>query len=142
MALNAKEIEFAHNYIVEPNAYQAALKAGYADSTAKDSSKWINPEESLKKPNKFKQELYDYIEGLRKNDKREEAAILSRVEKKKILAEIARNVNNDISDRIRAIDTDNKMDGEYTNNVRVEGNINNPFEGLTTEQLLKMAGDS
>lgn len=142
MALNAKELEFAHNYIVEPNAYQAALKAGYADSTAKESSKWINPDESLKNPNKFKQELYDYIESLRATDKREEAAILSRIEKKKILAEIARDVNNDISDRIRAIDTDNKMDGEYTNNIQVKGSINNPFEGLTTEQLMKLAGDS
>lgn len=27
-------------------------------------------------------------------------------------------------------------------NVQVEGNINNPFEGLTTEELLKLAGDS
>ena len=142
MALNVKELEFAHNYIVEPNAYQAALKAGYADSTAKESSKWINPDESLKNPNKFKKELFDYIEKLRANDKREENAILSRIEKKKILAEIARDVNNDNSDRIRAIDTDNKMDGEYTNNVKIEGNINNPFERLTTEQLLKLAGDS
>lgn len=141
MALNAKEIEFAHNYIVEPNGYQAALKAGYAESTAKDASKWINPNENLKKPNKFKQELYDYVECLRENDKKEENAILSRIEKKKILAKIARNENNDISDRIRAIDTDNKMDGEYTSNIQVRGVINNPFEGLTTEQLLKLAGD-
>lgn len=138
MALNAKELEFAHNYIVEPNAYQAALKAGYADSTAKDSSKWINPEESLKKPNKFKQELYDYIESLRATDEKEEAAILSRLEKKKILAKIARDINNDISDRIRAIDTDNKMDGEYTNNVKIEGSINNPFSSLSTEELKKL----
>lgn len=27
-------------------------------------------------------------------------------------------------------------------NIQVEGNINNPFEGLTTEQLMKLAGDS
>ena len=27
-------------------------------------------------------------------------------------------------------------------NVHVEGNINNPFEGLTTEQLLKLVGDA
>ena len=26
-------------------------------------------------------------------------------------------------------------------NVQLEGNINNPFEGLTTEQLLKLVGD-
>lgn len=27
-------------------------------------------------------------------------------------------------------------------NIQVEGNINNPFEGLTTEQLIKLVGDS
>lgn len=27
-------------------------------------------------------------------------------------------------------------------NVHVEGNINNPFEGLTTDQLLKLVGDA
>jgi len=142
MALNAKELEFAHNYIVEPNAYQAALKAGYAESTAKDSSKWINPEENLKKPNKFKRELYEYIESLRANDEREGDALLDRSEKKKILAEIARDKKNDISDRLKAIDLDNKMDGEYTSNVKLEGTINNPFEGLTTEELIKLAGDA
>lgn len=141
MALNAKEIDFAHNYIIEPNAYRAALKAGYAESTAKESSKWINPDETLKNPNKFKRELYDYIEKLRANDDREDEAILCRAEKKRILAEIARDIANDPSDRIRAIDTDNKMDGEYTSNVKIEGNINNPFNDLTADELRQLIDD-
>lgn len=121
MALKPKEIEFAHKYIVEPNAYQAALDAGYAESTAKEASKWINPNESLKNPNKFRKELYDYIENLRGTDAKEEGAIMDRAEKKKMLAEIARNKENDISDRLKAIDLDNKMDGEYTSNVKIDG---------------------
>ena len=141
MALNDRELEFAQNYIIEPNAYSAALKAGYKDSTAKDASKWINPDENLKKPNKFKPELYKYIAELRARDNREETAILSRAEKKELLAEIARNKENAPSDRIKAIDIDNKMDGEYTSNINVEGNIKNPFAGLTTEELKKLAED-
>ena len=130
MALNPKEIDFAHNYIVEPNAYQAALDAGYADSTANDASKWINPEESLKKPNKFKQELYDYVEELRANDDKENKAILTRTKKKEILAQIAEDPATPISDRIRAIDIDNKMDGEYVTKLQGEVNLQPKLEDL------------
>lgn len=65
MALNDREKLFADEYIKLGNAYQAALNAGYAESTAKDASKWINPEESLKKPykkSKFKPEVREFID--------------------------------------------------------------------------------
>lgn len=65
MALNEREKLFADLYIKYGNAYQAALEAGYANSTAKDSSKWIN-REILKKPNekkKFKPEVREYIDA-------------------------------------------------------------------------------
>lgn len=64
MALNDREKLFAEEYIKLGNAYQAALNAGYAKSTAKDASKWVNPEENLKKPNeksKYKPEVREYI---------------------------------------------------------------------------------
>lgn len=66
MALNDREKLFIINYIRLGEAYPAALEAGYADSTAKESSKWINPE-ILKNPNekeskKFKPEVYAAIQ--------------------------------------------------------------------------------
>ena len=64
MALNDREKLFADEYIKLGNAYQAALNAGYAKSTAKDASKWLNPEENLKKPHeksKYKAEVREYI---------------------------------------------------------------------------------
>ena len=66
MALNDREKLFVINYIKLGEAYPAALEAGYADSTAKESSKWINPE-ILKNPNekeskKFKPEVYAAIQ--------------------------------------------------------------------------------
>lgn len=61
MALNDREKLFVDEYILLGNAYQAALNAGYKESTAKEASKWINPE-TLKNPNekerkKFKPEV-------------------------------------------------------------------------------------
>ena len=66
MALSDREKLFADFYIKLGNAYQAALQAGYAKSTAKDASKWINPEENLKKPNgksKYKPEVRKYMDA-------------------------------------------------------------------------------
>ncbi len=61
MVLNDREKLFVDEYILLGNAYQAALNAGYKESTAKEASKWINPE-TLKNPNekerkKFKPEV-------------------------------------------------------------------------------------
>lgn len=64
MALSNREKLFADLYIKLGNAYQAALQTGYAKSTAKDASRWINPDESRKKPNKkskYKPEVREYI---------------------------------------------------------------------------------
>ena len=66
MALNDREKLFADEYIKLGNAYQAALNAGYKDSTAKEASKWINPE-ILKNPNekerkRFKPEVREFID--------------------------------------------------------------------------------
>lgn len=66
MALKDREKLFVVHYIKLGEAYPAALEAGYKDSTAKESSKWINPE-ILKNPNekerrKFKPEVYAAIQ--------------------------------------------------------------------------------
>lgn len=44
MALNDRQKLFVTEYIKLGNAYQAALNAGYKESSANDASKWINPE--------------------------------------------------------------------------------------------------
>lgn len=65
MALNYRENLFVANYIKLGEAYPAAIEAGYAESTAKEASKWINID-TLKNPNekerkKFKPEVYAAI---------------------------------------------------------------------------------
>lgn len=57
MALNDKQSLFIDEYIKLGNAYQAALKAGYKESSARDASKWINPE-ILKNPSENERKKY------------------------------------------------------------------------------------
>lgn len=61
-----REELFAKNYIIVPDAYKAALAAGYAESTAKDASKWIsNPIKPNGKVNeKFKERVKNRIKEL------------------------------------------------------------------------------
>lgn len=54
-------------------------------------------------------------------------AVLTRQRKREILCTIAESEENEPRDRIRAIDTDNKMEGEYTEKVEVKATDNNLF---------------
>lgn len=42
--LRDKERIFCEEFLVDLNAYAAAVRAGYSDAYARDASKWINPE--------------------------------------------------------------------------------------------------
>ena len=55
-------------------------------------------------------------------NKLEDEAIMTAIEKRRMLREMATNCNNSITDRIKAIDTDNKMAGEYI--TKVEADVN------------------
>ena len=68
-------------------------------------------------------------------------AVMTRNEKRKLLAEMARNNELSAADRQRAIDLDNKMEDEYTNNVNLSTNAKNPLAGLSTEELKKLVAD-
>ena len=111
-----RELKFAEVYIACGNAIQAAIAAGYSEKTAEYASNWLNP----RKPKKYKPELADYIRQL--SDEQQNERILTAGERKVELSEIARNKNELAADRIRAIDTLNKMTGEYTVKVTAEVN--------------------
>jgi phage terminase small subunit len=66
---------------------------------------------------------------------------MSATERKEWLSRLIQDEGEETKDKLKAVDILNKMDGEYTEKVQVNGNINNPFEGLTTEELKKLAGD-
>lgn len=46
-----------------------------------------------------------------------------------------------ISDKIKAVDTLNKMDNAYQQNINIKGTIVNPYSNLTEEELRKLAQD-
>ncbi|MGH1648930.1 terminase [Enterococcus gilvus] len=70
----------------------------------------------------------------------QDEAILTRKERMVKLSEIAQD-DEYPGDQIRAIDTLNKMDGIYTNKVELSGEVKakNPYAGLTTEELRRLA---
>ena len=69
-------------------------------------------------------------------------AIMKRKDRMIVLSDIAADGNEKTEARIKAIDTLNKMDGEYTGKLELSGEINskNPYAGLTTEELKKLIG--
>lgn len=66
-------------------------------------------------------------------------AVMSIQERKEWLSQVVQNDEEELKDRLRAVDTLNKMDGAYIENINVNGQINNPMQGLTTEELRKIA---
>lgn len=60
--MTAKQKRFCDEYIIDCNAAQAAVRAGYSEKTARFASQWIN-ENNLKKPtSKYVSEMRQYID--------------------------------------------------------------------------------
>jgi phage terminase small subunit len=143
MALNDREKLFADEYIKLGNAYQAALNAGYSKATAKGASKWINPDESPKKPNeksKFKPAVRAFIDE--RMAEKEKELIADQDEVLRYLTAVmrgqsassvlARDIDGseqviekppDEKERLRAAELIGKRYGLYTEKVDVNGSI-------------------
>ncbi len=81
---------------------------------------------------------------LRYNELQEEAkdeAILSRKDRMVTLSGIATDEYENTSDRIKAIDTLNKMDNAYVHKLELSGEVtnSNPLAGLSEEELRRLA---
>lgn len=107
--LNARQRKFAEYYAQSGNAAESAVKAGY-------SAKYANTNASKLLQNTT---ITNYIKEL--SDKLKDERIMSAKDRQVALSDIARNDEQDTSDRIRAIDTLNKMTGEYT--VKVDAKV-------------------
>jgi hypothetical protein len=70
------------------------------------------------------------------------SAIMTATQRKEWLTDLIKDEDEETKDRLKALDILNKMDGEYTEKVELNGNVNNPFEGLTTEELKKLIRDA
>lgn len=97
--LTDKQRRFCEEYVVDWNATQAAIRAGYSEKTAH-----VTGQENLRKPI-----IQEYVERCKKDVAR--LAGISAVQNAIWLKEIAASVEEKASDRIRAIDVLNKMEG-------------------------------
>lgn len=126
--MNVRQKRFAEYYAQSGNAAWSAVKAGYSEKYAGQ-----NADKLLKNTN-----IAQYIREL--NEMAQDERIMTARERQVMLSDIARD-GSLTQDRLRAVDILNKMTGEYV--TKIEGNIsadiNNPFAGLTTEELRQIA---
>ena len=60
--LTEKQKRFCEEYLIDLNATQAAIRAGYSEKTAERASDWINEAGQEKPSSKYKPELREYID--------------------------------------------------------------------------------
>ena len=130
LKLNARQKAFCEYYVASGNATESAIKAGYKEKYA-----GVNTDKLLKNTN-----IQKYIEELQ--EKAKGNRIMTAIERREFLTSMIKDGAVKDTDRLKALDILNKMDGEYTQKVEVNGNINsNPFNGLTTDELKEIIKD-
>lgn len=110
--LTAKQEKFIQN-IVAGMTQRQAYKAAYDAENMDD--KTIDKEACLLFNNPNIAERYKEL-----LEKLEEQAIMTALDKRKMLKEMAENTDNSVLERLKAIDVDNKMAGEYVTKVQGE----------------------
>ena len=106
--MTERQKKFAEYYAQCGNAAQSAIQAGYSEKYAGQ-----NADKLLKNTN-----IADYIREL--TEAAQTARIMTARERQAILSDIAKDKHNKLSDRIRAINTLNKMTGEYVVKIQAE----------------------
>jgi phage terminase, small subunit len=129
LKLNARQKSFCEFYVASGNATESAIKARYSEKTARSIGQRLLTNVDIKK----------YIKELQ--EKAKESRILTAREKREWLSEVIKNGNEKLQDRLKALDILNRMDGDYVEKVQLSGEVkrSNPFEGLTTKELKKLA---
>ena len=128
--MNARQKRFAEFYAQSGNAAWSAVQAGYSEKFAGQ-----NAGKLLKNTN-----IADYIREL--TERAQDERILTAKERQVMLSDVARGPAA-TRDRLRAIDILNKMTGEYVTKIEgsISAEVSDPFKGLTTEELKRLAGE-
>ena len=126
--LNARQKKFAEYYAQSGNTVQSAINAGYSENYANANACRLLENVRVK----------EYIEEL--TDKAKDERILTAKDRQVLLSDIAKDKEEDTSDRIRAIDTLNKMTGEYLNKVEVSGSLETEKSKL--DSLIEQMSDN
>lgn len=127
MKLTERQKKFAEYVHQCGNTVESCIKAGYSEKYANAQGYKLLENVGVKK---YLQELTEKS----KNDR-----ILTATQRQEILSDIARNEENYPSDRIKSIDTLNKMTGEYLQKVEVSSNTEN---SKLDDILMQLKGDT
>lgn len=111
--LTVKQEKFVLN-LINGMSQREAYKRSYNAANMSDKSIDNKASKLLKEP-KISTRYRELLAEL------ERTMVMSAFEKRMILRQIATDKESSDSDKIRAIDTDNKMSGEYT--TKIEGNV-------------------
>lgn len=115
--MNARQKKFAEYYAQSGNAADSAIKAGY-------SAKFVNTNATKLLQNTT---ISEYIREL--TEKAKDERIMTARDRQVLLSDIARSGAED-ADRIRAVDTLNKMTGEYLSRVELTGGLKTELSKL------------
>lgn len=128
--LTSKQKLFCEYYVGSCNIADAAIKAGYTESYAKNKAY-----ELLKQEN-----IAEYIRSLNKPGKENRMADMEEVQE--LWTEIMRDKENNPNIRLKASELIAKSKGAFLQSIKLEDvtKKNNPFENLTTEELKKIVG--
>ena len=111
VTVTARQKKFAEYYAQCGNTVQSAIKAGYSENYANSRA-----HEMLENVG-----IAEYIREL--SEKAQKARVLTALQRQEILSNIAKSAAEESADRIRAIDTLNKMTGEYMLKAELNGGM-------------------
>ena len=125
--MTERQKKFAEYYAQSGNAAQSAIKAGYSDKYANTNASKLLQNTTIA----------EYIKEL--SQKAQNERILTAKDRQAMLSDIAKDKHNLPSERIRAIDTLNKMTGEYTvkvdTTVKTSSKLSDVFSQIGGEGL-------
>ncbi len=130
--MNNQQKVFCREYIKNGNNGTRAYMIAYPDSS----------EESARRQASrllTNVDIQKYIEQLQ--SKTEDKAIMSIQERMQWLTNLINSKREkSVSNKLKALEILNKMDGVYTQKVEVQGdmNLNNPLRNLSTEDIIEM----
>lgn len=134
MKLNARDKKFADEYIRTGKIIESAIKAGFAESTARDrAAEWLNPNSKSAKLS-----VLEYINEINKKIEKEKIADAKEIQE--FWTKTFRDEEVEMKDRIKASELLARVQGMFIEKINLTGNIktNNPFDGLSVEELRKL----
>nr|DAL53885.1 MAG TPA_asm: Terminase small subunit [Caudoviricetes sp.] len=106
--MTERQKRFAEYYAQCGNTVQSALRAGYSENYANARAHELLVNVGVA----------EYIREL--GERAQDERIMTAKQRQALLSDIAKDGGNDPADRIRAVDTLNKMTGEYVAKIQAE----------------------